>query len=147
MNSIEKTVKIDFFKKLAYDYIDKICTLNQVEIHEYLNFLSFYKLLSDKTVKKNYCELSDVIHVKLLPKLKQIYELMVELNVENWNQYAPYPLRFIENIGDNLLGIPEELIDLNLDYQIDQFMQLGHRTPSWNWGESEIEAWQSAKIE
>lgn len=96
------------FETIALEYIDVFCNKDEIEFHEMLNYMQFYQSMNEKSLKKKCPNMTDIIQKDFKAKLLVLYEKTVNLNIEQWNQYVPYPVKFIEYIDDNILAISDE---------------------------------------
>ncbi len=101
--------------------------------HEIYCYLRLFKVLSpDQQIRIN-TELSTAIR-----------QLMVT-DPAQWEKYVPMPLHFIQHPSDNHFEIPQDSIDRNLNFLLDQLELEGKITPTWEWGGEYASFWETAK--
>ena len=129
----EYVTKIDI-EALKELYIQYFLDLDVFEEHEVYSFIRLYN------------KLSDIEHVSLRAKLKVAYETLVDIDPLNWNNYVPYPLKFVNLIENDIFEVPDALIKKNINFLIDKIHADGCIVPSWSWG-AYPEDWEIAKRE
>lgn len=115
-------------------YIEQINRANQIEEHELYCIIRFYN------------QLDTMNQLKIVERMKRAYSELVNVNIDEWGGYVPYPLKFIELTEDDLFDLPEHLLNENLNYLVDLLNQHGYIPPTWSWGSFEKE-WEIAKRE
>lgn len=113
--------KIDVDKLLNY----AIAYFNSKEKFEAENeiycYIRLYNLLSDNLAKK--------IENKLILGVKQV----LCYKKEEWDNYVPTPLDFIESPNAYRFDISNGLIEENLNFLIEKLESHGKIEPAWNW--------------
>lgn len=93
-----------------------------------------------------YNELDERLASRIEDKLNFAVSKLVSLNQDEWENYVPSPLKFIQIDSDNYFGIERKYIDQNLDYLIDKLEQNGKILPNWCWDKYQ-EQWEISKVE
>lgn len=78
--------------------------------------------------------------------LKIAVSQLTNANEDEWTNYVPTPLKFIEFDSENFFGINSESIDRNLDYLIDRLEENGKILPTWQWDDY-LDEWEIARNE
>lgn len=78
--------------------------------------------------------------------LKIAISQLISANEDEWTNYVPTPLKFIEFDSENFFGINSEAIDRNLDYLIDKLEENGKILPTWQWDDY-LDEWEIARNE
>lgn len=115
-------------------YINKLISSNTKDEHELMCYIRMYN------------HMSDVDQDVMLPYLNVAYHQIVNINSNEWNNYTPYPLKFIELTQNNMFEVPNELINENLQFLLNKLSLIGHIVPPWSWS-SYLEEWETAKRE
>ncbi|HAS73644.1 MAG TPA: hypothetical protein DCS67_05825 [Clostridiales bacterium UBA8960] len=115
-------------------YIQYFLDLKAFEEHEVFAFIRLYN------------KLSDIERVSLVPQLKQAYTLLVSLDSSKWDDYVPYPLKFIMLTEDDIFEIDDVVLKKNVNFLIDKIHENGCVLPTWSWG-AYHEDWEIAKRE
>lgn len=115
-------------------YIQYFLELESFEEHEVYSFIRLF----DK--------LSDIERVGLVSKLQLAYDCLVDTEPSNWDNYVPYPLKFVMLTDEELFNVPEALIKKNINHLIDKIHSAGCVLPTWSWG-AYPEDWEIAKRE
>lgn len=79
-------------------------------------------------------------------KLKEAITALVHLSEQDWKNYVPSPLSFINSPSKNYYGVSEEAIQANLIYVVQQITENGFISPNWAWPQYQ-DIWQQAKQE
>jgi hypothetical protein len=69
----------------------------------------------------------------------------VSRNADEWKDYTPQPLWYVDSPRSLLAGELQDAIGANLDFLIDQQTEAGSWEPSWSWGDLYPDAWEHAK--
>lgn len=93
-----------------------------------------------------YNELDERLSGEIEDKLNLAVSKLVSLNQDEWENYVPSPLKFIQIDSDNYFGIERKYIDQNLDYLIDKLEHNGKILPNWCWDKYQ-EQWEISKVE
>ena len=102
--------------------------------HEIFCFINMYNTI-DKEFDK-----------QIEATLRYSVSKLVNTNEDEWTNYVPTPLKFIDFESNNFFGIDSELIDKNLDYLINNLEDSGKILPAWTW-DKYLEEWEIAKSE
>lgn len=71
-------------------------------------------------------------------------EKLMSTKIEEWNTYVPKPLDIVTSKHHPLYKKYQAEVDLHLDYLIDQLLDNGLISPTWQWGQFE-EFFEKAK--
>lgn len=129
----------EYVTNLDVDYLLEyaIDNINSREVfesqHEIYCYMDLYHNLPE--------ELADRLENTLEKAIRQL----ANTHVEEWKDYVPKPLDFIDN-PNKTYGIDEEYINTNLDYYIDNIIKDNMIVPNWAWNDYE-EQWEAAKVE
>ena len=115
-------------------YVEAINDATQIEEHE------LYCII------RLYYKLDEINQLKILDRIKRAYDELVNININEWGSYVPYPLKFIELTQGNLFDVQESILEANIEYLIDLLDKHGYIPPTWTWGCYESE-WEIAKRE
>lgn len=130
---------------------------------EYLDILDAYSLIDYATNNFNkrtefsseheiYCYirmynlLDEEIANRIVDNIELAVSQLVNLNQDEWTNYVPTPLKFIEMNSNNNFGIENRFINQNLDYLIDKLEDNGKILPPWQWDDY-LKEWEVSKIE
>ena len=102
--------------------------------HELCCFIRFYHVLKNTEKQK--------IRNKIIEGIKEL--LVVDIN--EWGNYVPTPMTFLEYYNEDLFDIDKSIIEKNKKYIMDILNKKRIIEPSWNWGQY-FEEWEAAKIE
>lgn len=126
--------KIDVFSLLDY----AIENLNQrtefTSEHEIFCYVKMYNNIDDKYSTK----IKNTIFLAI--------SQLINVNEEEWTNYVPSPLKFIDFDSNNLFGIDNKNIDNNLDYLVNILERDGKIFPTWQWDDY-LDQWGIAKVE
>lgn len=120
--------------KLAEFYVSQLENMMQYDEHEIYCYTILYDVLPQKFKKR------------MKHKLVEAYEELVSTDSNEWGNYVPYPLKFIDLTKENLFPVRDSDLNTNLDYVIELIESKGHIAPTWKWTEFESE-WEVAKRE
>lgn len=121
-------------ESLKESYIQYFLNLKTFEEHEIYAFIRLYN------------KLSDIERVRMVEQLKNAYESLVNLDPASWEDYVPYPLKFIMLTDDDIFEVDDSIIKKNVNYLIDKIHESGCVLPTWSWGAYQ-EDWEIAKRE
>ena len=130
----------DFVKNLEPDHlvnlaIEKFKAKQEYESeHEVYCYLRLFRVISSS--KKSELE----------PYLTKAVDSLVRTNPEEWSNYGPSPLHFVNRPDSPRFGLDDELIEKNLNYLIDTLEEEGVIRPNWEWGQYQSE-WERAEKE
>jgi hypothetical protein len=93
-----------------------------------------------------YNTLDEEFSNQIKDTLKLAVSQLVNITQDEWMNYVPTPLRFINMESNNFFGIEREFIDCNLDYLIDKLEEEGKMLPTWKWDKYPDE-WKTARTE
>lgn len=130
---------------------------------EYLNELDIFSLLNYAIVKLNertefnseheifcYIRMYNTIDEKFSAQIENSLKLavsqLINVNEDEWTNYVPMPLKFIEFDSKNFFEMDSKFIDKNLDYLIVKLEENKKIFPTWQW-DKYLDEWESAKIE
>jgi hypothetical protein len=83
----------------------------------------------------------------VIEKLKKCIPGVIEFNPDKWTGYVARPLSFIHSPSDNFASTAgDDIINVNLDYLINEQTPDGSWAPRWNWGRFH-EEWKTAEKE
>lgn len=128
----------EFLSKLDINFlIDKaIKHLNSLEQfespHEIYCYIRLYRMLPIKY--------SD----KMDDKINFAVQNLVSCNPEEWSNYVPTPLNFIDEPNASNFGIENLLVEKNLDYLIELLLENKVIKPNWQWNDYELD-WKKAQ--
>ncbi|MCD8510965.1 MAG: hypothetical protein LRY73_14635 [Bacillus sp. (in: Bacteria)] len=94
-----------------------------IEFHEALCYLRLAEVIPDpgRTI--------------IVEQLREWAREIVTLNPEEWNGYCAKPLWLASAPNSPLYNVLEDVIHLNLDYEIDHQHPDGSWKPFWEWGQ------------
>lgn len=115
-------------------YIQYFLDLKSFEEHEVYAFIKLYN------------RLSDIERVRMYDQLSNAYDALVNLDPKKWNDYVPYPLKFIMLTEDDIFKVDETVLKKNVNFLIDKIHEHGCVFPTWSWGAYQ-EDWEIAKRE
>lgn len=115
-------------------YINKLIETKIQEEHELMCYIRMYN------------HMSDIDQDVMMPYLNVAYQNIVNTNPEEWNNYVPYPLKFIELAKNQIFEISDELLNDNLNFLLNKLSLIGHIVPPWSWN-AYLEEWEIAKRE
>ncbi|MDR7856764.1 hypothetical protein [Tissierella sp.] len=128
---------------------------------EYLTKLDIFSLINYAIEKLNeraefnseheifcYIRMYNIIDEEFSAQMEDTLKLAVSnlINVEEdqWTDYVPMPLKFIELDSENFFGIDNKFIDKNLDYLIAKLEENKKIFPTWEWNDY-LDEWEIAK--
>lgn len=130
----EYLTKLDVLSLLNYA-IDKLNEQTEFNSeHEIFCYIRMYNIIDEEYA------------VQMENSLKLAVSQLINVNEEQWTDYVPMPLKFIEFDSDNFFGIDSKDIDKNLDYIIAELEENKRILPTWEWDEY-IDEWEVAKNE
>lgn len=128
--------------------------LTNIDIYSLVNYAIAY--LNDRTefdseheifcYIRMYNTIDEEISRQIEGSLKIAISQLINSNEDEWTNYVPTPLKFIEFDSENFFGINSESIDRNLDYLIDRLEENGKILPTWQWDDY-LEKWEIARNE
>ncbi|WP_353093352.1 hypothetical protein [Tissierella praeacuta] len=126
--------KLDIFSLINYaiDNLNKRREFNSE--HEIFCYIRMYNNLSDE------------FSTQIEDTLKIAISQLINVNEDEWTEYVPMPLKFIEFDSDNFFGIDIEFINKNLDYVIANLEENKKILPTWEWNDY-LDEWEIAKTE
>lgn len=93
-------------------------------------------------------ELPGELRQNMLDKLRRAVARSVVQNPDEWGEYNLKPLTVIHAPESELAAaVPPGMIDLNLDYLVDEQGQDGAWSPNWSWEFVDAGAWAAAERE
>jgi hypothetical protein len=107
---------------------------------EFFDVISFLQLLQSN-------HLDDELREGLLSKLKSTGRRIVSRDPGKWLEFAVKPLWLAPSPYAPLAGILEGDVQRNLDFEIENQSKDGSWSPSWSWGASCPESWETAEKE
>lgn len=113
-------------------------TLNIHELIEYAitHYTNESKLESEHEVYcyiRLYHELDKKGRLKLYPRVQEAVAHLINPEMDQWTNYVPMPLNFIEPDSEETFEIGVQDLHLNLDYFIDKLDANGCIEPVWSW--------------
>ena len=130
----EPFVKSLDLESLRKTYIEYVLNLQEFEEHE------LYCLI------KLFNRLSDIEQIIIKDKIIEGFNKVVNVDIRQWKDYVPYPLKFISLTEHDLFDIPTDLINHNINFIVNKLSDDGVFSPSWSWHTYEAE-WEIAKRE
>lgn len=125
-----KTLNIEVLVSYALDHLLSLQSFqSEHEIYCYIRFFELNHHLLTTTYKE---------------KLKDAVSSLVDFDQESWENYVPYPLKFISNASSNFYGISNEPIQNNLSYLVEKIKATGYLAPNWAWPDYP-DTWEKAK--
>ncbi|GMQ61836.1 prenyltransferase/squalene oxidase repeat-containing protein [Vallitalea maricola] len=133
-----------------YKYREYVANLDVDNILEYaINNINSREVFESQHEIYCYIDLYHTLPKKLADRLEGTLEKAIRqlanTHVDEWEDYVPKPLDFIDN-PNKTYGIDEESINTNLDYYIDNIKKNNIIIPTWAWNDYE-EQWKIAKVE
>lgn len=128
--------------------------LNKIDVYPLINYaidnLNNRKVFNSEHEIYCYIRMYNTIDIEFQTKLCQSIKLavsqLVNINQDEWTNYVPTPLKFVEVDSKNFFEIDAKFIDKNLDYLIDGLQEDGKILPTWQWGQY-FKQWEIAKKE
>ncbi|WFA08797.1 hypothetical protein [Tissierella sp. Yu-01] len=128
--------------------------LEKIEIESLMNFsINYFNNLKEfKSEHEIFCfirmsnTIDDIYSSKIESTLRLAINKLVNVDENDWTNYVPTPLKFIEIDSKNYFGIDKKHIEQNLDYLITNFEDNGKILPTWEW-DNYLDVWDNAKIE
>ena len=130
-------VPADVLRRVSDAVVENISNRTTLEMHEILCCL---RLLETHDLPSGVSE--PVFHI-----LSKTVRATVVTDPSAWKGYGLRPLQVIKHPESKLMTGLEEAVNANLDFEIDAQQPDGSWTPSWSWGDSFPEAWESAREE
>lgn len=97
-----------------------------------------------------YIRMSNTIDKELSTQIEDTLKLaisqLINVNEDEWTEYVPTPLKFIEFDSDNFFGIDIKFINKNLDYLIANLDENKKILPTWEWNDY-LDEWEIARTE
>lgn len=133
-----------------YKYREYVTNLDVDDLLEYaINNINSREVIDSQHEIYCYIDLYHNLPKELADRLEGTLEKAIRqlanTHVEEWEDYVPKPLDFIDN-PNKTYGIDEESINTNLDYYIDNIIKDNMIIPNWAWNDYE-EQWEAAKVE
>ena len=126
--------KLDIFSLLNYT-IDKLIERTDFNSeHEIFCYIRMYNIIDEK------------YSVQIEDSLELAVSQLINVDEEQWTDYVPMPLKFIELDSKNFFGIDSKSIDKNLDYLIAELEENKKILPTWEWDDY-LDEWETAKTE
>lgn len=130
---------------------------------EYLNKLDIFSLLNYAIERLNertefnseheifcyirlYNTIDEEFSAQIENSLKLAVSQLININEDEWTNYVPMPLKFIEFDSKNFFEIDSKFIDKNLDYLIVKLEENKKIFPTWEWDDY-LDKWEIAKTE
>lgn len=130
----EYLTKLDIFSLINYA-IDKLNERAEFDSeHEIFCYIRMYNIIDEE------------FSVQMEETLKLAVSKLINVNEEQWIDYVPMPLKFIEIDSKNLFGIDMKFIDKNLDYLIAELEENKKILPTWEWDDY-LDEWKVVKTE
>ncbi len=129
--SFVKNLDLEALRKTYIDYILKMQTFEEHEL---------YCLI------KLFNRMSDIERVIIKDKITEGFNKVVNMDIRQWKDYVPYPLKFITLTEHDLFDISTELLNHNINFIVNKLSDEGVFAPAWSWPKYEAE-WEIAKRE
>lgn len=135
LNEYSELVEKEFIEDLTDRAVNKLLSYpDQIEMHE---ALCFYRLSQ---------RVPDSIKEMIIEKINKSLPNVIGRTPKEWENYSATPLTFIDSPNSSFLKVvDQDLLEMNLDYVIQQQQDDGSWTPNWNWGGHYEESWLKAK--
>ena len=92
-------------------------------------------------------ELPERLKARLAARIRSVTPGVVALDPQQWDSYCITPLKLASSPGSLVADLLEDILPVNLDYQIEHQTDTGTWEPTWNWGKFYPGAWEQAKQE
>lgn len=115
-----KTLDIDSLVEYAINYIENKQEFNSE--NELFCYIKLYEVLPEELQKR------------LEKRISFAIEQVIVYDEQEWHEYVPMPIEFVEKIDSNRFGVLESKLNDNLNFIIGQLELNGQINPPW--GES-----------
>ena len=92
-------------------------------------------------------ELPKRFKTRLAARIRSVIPGVVACDPQKWNSYCITPLKLVSSPRSLVADLLEDILPVNLDYQIEHQTDTGTWEPTWNWGKFYPDAWEQAKQE
>ena len=92
-------------------------------------------------------ELPERFKARLAARIRSATPNVVARDPQKWSSYCITPLKLASSPRSLVAGLLEDVLPINLDYQIEHQTAEGTWEPTWSWGNLYPDAWAQAKLE
>jgi heme-degrading monooxygenase HmoA len=130
-------VPIKMIDALSDQILLRLKALDGIGMHD---FLSAKRLAETKNLKSSYRQ-------ALLEQLFRLMDSVLVRDPDQWADYGLKPLQVAGSPGSPFYSALQELVPVNLDYEITRQNEDGSWPVSWSWGGLFPETWEIARME
>lgn len=119
-----------------YKYKDYVKELEADKLVEYaINYFENKDEFGSEHELYCYAKLYNILPKDLKKRIEtnlvRAIEQLISYDENQWHEYVPTPIDFVKGPDSNTFGIPESMINQNLDFIIDKLEQDGKINPPW----------------
>lgn len=127
----------EFNSNLGEKILGVLKKLNEIEMHD---FLCSKRLVESKNIPEEFRQ-------NLIIELGRLLDTCLVTDPSKWNGYGLRPLQIVDSPNSFYYKRLQNLVEVNLDYEIDAQDRSGAWLPTWSWQGKFPEEWEKAKTE
>jgi hypothetical protein len=132
-----KNLPSDLVPSLTDKIVERVTTLDKMEMHDFLCCKRLVEAVN----------LSAEVRSKLQYHLARLQPGIVATEPAQWEGYSLRPLQVADQPNGLFYEALQDVVPLNLDYEISKQQDVGSWPVVWSWGGAFPEVWEQAKVE